>query len=388
MKASKLFALTVLLSASALDNTPAADTWTGNSSTQWNAAGNWTGGNAPPNSGDALIFDGSNTTSNNNFTTTYIVNSITFNSTAGAFSITGHNISLKAGITDNSTSTETIGFSSTSNFTTNESMNVSSATGSLVLSSQWQGAFSLTKTGLGTLMLTPSTGSGYSAGTIVSAGTLIIGGTTGSATGTGSLTVSAGATLGGNGLSSGTFFTITGTTNASTVLVGQTSATDVNTTNSMTLVGSAASTFTNATLSYNLDTTSSSSNTLNLSSTPSVLFNGTNTLTFNLQNGATISNGTAYILFSDSTTGSSPFGGTGYSVNGSGVISGLTLDFDIGGVSTSLYNGSYLQLVNLGASGYDIDLEVQSVPEPGTYAMLLGGLALLIVFQRSRRQKN
>src|SRR5271170_3569311 len=68
----------------------ANDTWTGNDSpgnTNWSDSNNWSNtGNAPPVNGDALFFDGSNTTSNDDYSVT--ANGISFNSTAGVFKIT------------------------------------------------------------------------------------------------------------------------------------------------------------------------------------------------------------------------------------------------------------------------------------------------------------
>ena len=56
-----------------------------------------------------------------------------------------------------------------------------------------------------------------------------------------------------------------------------------------------------------------------------------------------------------------------------GYVTNLTLN----GTATTDYNGVRLYLDNG-------DLLV--VPEPKTWAMLLGGLALLVVYQRRRRQ--
>ena len=39
-----------------------------------------------------------------------------------------------------------------------------------------------------------------------------------------------------------------------------------------------------------------------------------------------------------------------------------------------------------GNGAYNIDVQV--VPEPGTWALMLGGFALLVIYQRSRRSKN
>ncbi len=84
------------------------------------------------------------------------------------------------------------------------------------------GTVALAKSGAGTQTLSgPNT---YSGGTTVSAGTLLAGNTSGSATGTGSLTVKGGAAIGGYGSSSGTSFSISGTSTATNaranVLVG------------------------------------------------------------------------------------------------------------------------------------------------------------------------
>ncbi len=234
----------------------------------------------------------------------------------------------------------------------------------------------VTKSGSSTWAL--SGANTYSNGTNITGGTLVVSNTTGSATGTGAVSVATGATLAGAG-------TITSTTNTinGNVLIGQTSAADTNTTNILHVTASTSTTFSGANLSFNLNTGSTASNVLDLGATSSVVFNGTNTLTFNLQGGTTIANGTLYDLFTD-TAGTSPFSGTGYSVTG-GVISGLTLVFDVNGVTQTMYSGSFLQL---SGSNINLDVVVASVPEPGTWALMLGGFALLVIFQRARRSKN
>ena len=50
------------------------------------------------------------------------------------------------------------------------------------------------------------------------------------------------------------------------------------------------------------------------------------------------------------------------------------------------YNNSYLVFVGNGSGAYNIDVQV--VPEPGTWALMLGGFALLILWQRARRNKS
>ncbi len=70
---------------------------------------------------------------------------------------------------------------------------------------------------------------------------------------------------------------------------------------------------------------------------------------------------------------------TGGSANGSGnLVLGLT------GLPSDYYgNGSYLFLYQNSTTGVD-DIEVEVVPEPGTWALMLGGLAFLIVWQRRK----
>ena len=66
------------------------------------------------------------------------------------------------------------------------------------------------------------------------------------------------------------------------------------------------------------------------------------------------------------------------------IITGNNLQLAFGNsVDQSYYgNGSYLVLYQ--ASGVD-DIDVVVVPEPGTWAMMLGGLAVLVFWQRRKR---
>jgi autotransporter-associated beta strand protein len=252
------------------------------------------------------------------------------------------------------------------------------------------GALALNKVGTGSQTLLGS--NTYSGGTTVSTGTLIVSNTSGSATGTGSLTLNSGATLSGTGTINGSAAGA-GNLIQGNVLVGNGATTDV-----LTMTASTTTNFSSASLTFNLGTggggtTLGNSSQLALGSTPNVVFDGTNgmTLTLNLVGGTAVTTGTQYVLFT-STDASDPFSFLGnISLSGSNVISGSGLNLVINSSQgAGYYNGSYLQLVSLGGSGYDIDLEVQvqAVPEPSTYAMLLGGLVLLIAFQRARRQKN
>lgn len=82
----------------------ATETWTGATAT-WNTAGNWTGTNLPPLSGDSLVFGAAGaggTALNNDLTSAaFTVAGITFNAGASAFTIGGNAFTLSGGIADN-----------------------------------------------------------------------------------------------------------------------------------------------------------------------------------------------------------------------------------------------------------------------------------------------
>ena len=85
----------------------ATDTWIGGGlDANWNTSGNWNNitGNAPPVANDSLVFDGTaNLTTSNNIAANTQFNGITFNSTAGAFTLGGNAITLGGDINDNNT---------------------------------------------------------------------------------------------------------------------------------------------------------------------------------------------------------------------------------------------------------------------------------------------
>jgi hypothetical protein len=125
-------------------------------------------------------------------------------------------------------------------------------------------------------------------------------------------------------------------------------------------------------------------------------------LTLNLQNQpAIVSAFTPYVLIA----------GTGSTTDTSGVSGGQYTGLTLGNVTTlasgvteTLITGSNLQLAFAGSvdnsyygahsylvlyqnsnTGVD-DIDVEVVPEPGTWAMMLGGLGLLVFMQRLRRK--
>src|SRR2546421_9391080 len=85
----------------------ATDTWIGGGAdANWNTLGNWNAvtGNAPPQANDSLVFDGTaNLTTSNNIAANTQFNGITFNSTAGAFTLGGNAVTLGGDINDNNT---------------------------------------------------------------------------------------------------------------------------------------------------------------------------------------------------------------------------------------------------------------------------------------------
>jgi autotransporter-associated beta strand protein len=234
----------------------------------------------------------------------------------------------------------------------------------------------------------------YVGTTAVNSGaTLLISNTVGSALGTSTVNVARGATFGGAGTATGlTAFTVgTGSTGTAQVQVG---AGGSDTTGLLTLAATSG-TITNANLTYNLSsTTAGQGNQLNLGSTAlaSTTFNPSNpsTVTLNVVGAGTIANNTSYVLMTDLAG----FSSTGLTFVGGGSDAGSsTTDVITGGLTiasnsyfgpSGTYANSYLFLTD---NGDQIDvMTVASVPEPSTWAMLAGGLALMVFWswRRSR----
>jgi len=245
------------------------------------------------------------------------------------------------------------------------------------------GTRALTIGGAGTTVLNGS--NSYGGTTTVNAGsTLLVGNGSGSATGSGVLSVAAGATLGGTGIINGSSFTIGASGTAAKVIVGN----GTDTTSGMTLEGSGSNSITNTTLAFNISAaTAGQGNELSVG-TSAIAFSSS-TLALNVSGTGVISAYTPYVLIAG--TGTNQYSGlTTQEMNEGGnmfdvITAGLSLSFSPSLANTWYAGHSFLYLNTTG--GVD-DIEVVVVPEPGTWALMLGGLAMLIFWQRRRQNSG
>ena len=88
-------------------------TWTGTGAgVGWSDSNNWLTSGTTPNEGDQLVFGGVvGLSSSNDVSDNFTYSSITFNSGAGAFTLTGSSVGLTGGITNNSANAQTLSFS-------------------------------------------------------------------------------------------------------------------------------------------------------------------------------------------------------------------------------------------------------------------------------------
>ena len=295
----------------------------------------------------------------------------------------------------------------------NQTWTPTDSTSTLTVSGQVSGGYKLTTAGAGTTVLTHA--NTYTGGTAVTAGTLYAngGGTatsiTGSATGKGAITVNGGAALGGSGvIQPGAGKGITLMANSTLISGGiQTGSTTVSApqgsglTLDNTSAGGNGTTILDASvgsadLTFYLGAGSTTGagfhswNTPNLNSTYLTVLGNTagelkfatgDTITVNDVSGNTLqlNMATPYLLIQTSATDNSDFTGLtttgGVSVGGvaqNGYVTNLSLNGTA--VNETWYPNLYL---NNG------DLEM--VPEPSTWAMMIGGLALLVFIQRRRK---
>lgn len=104
------FSLSTLLTLAALCAQAGTYTWDGDSNANWGVGNNWTSNSAPASGGGHdLVFAGSVNTTTSANGGGWTINSLSFNSGAGAFTSGGGTLTIGAGgITNNSTATQTI----------------------------------------------------------------------------------------------------------------------------------------------------------------------------------------------------------------------------------------------------------------------------------------
>ncbi len=306
------------------------------------------------------------------------------------------------------------------------------STSTLTVSGQVSGTgYALTTAGAGTVVLSSATGNTYTGGTTVSTGKLVVdSGVSGtsSGTGTGAVSVSGGAKLAGSGnittssgvsLASGSSL-ISGDAQTGPTITGK----GLTFTNTSVSVASANLTFAlgsgttgyyagvnggQATTHYNFTNPNNNTTYLTLSGTSTLNFTGSDSVTIqDLTGGAqsatplTLNLAAPYLLVESSATNNSAFTGL---ITESSQLPGATLSLDGNGFVVGVYNGSgaysnYTPLIInqtdvngnalTGANAYaGLTLylnngQLDVVPEPGTWALMIGGLALLIVIQRRK----
>lgn len=200
-----------------------------------------------------------------------------------------------------------------------------------------------------------------------------------------------GATFGGSGIADNlTAFNLGSGGSGTTTLVVGSGGSDTAT--SLGLQANGASNISSTNLQFNISS-GGAGNQLNVGSTL-LTFGSGDTLTLNLVGANVIAANTAYILVAgtggngDGTLADSQYAGgalgTAGTINGNLVLTGLTLNFG-GSQPPAWYANSYIFLVNSG--GVD-DIEVEVVPEPGTWALMLGGLASLVFWQRRKNRRS
>ncbi len=170
-----------LLLLSLIQSAQAANsTWSGAAGGDWTVAGNWDA--VPLTDGtSSLIFAGANVTNNNAFTANTTFAGITFDNTAGAFTLAGNAITLGGNIVNNDADLQTINL----NMIVGVQRLITATSGNIAIGGAISsvGNFGITKTGAKTLTL--SGNNTYTGATYANGGRILMtGGTIGGTTGT------------------------------------------------------------------------------------------------------------------------------------------------------------------------------------------------------------
>lgn len=135
----------------------------GGANGSWNTAANWVGDTVPGNDA-SLTFSGSqNLLSNNNVDGLFNLTGLTFDSNAGAFTLTGNDLTLSGNITNSSNNEQKLSFNSLA-LSTAAVINTETAASVVNITTAFNASASVTKNGAGTLKITNPGGSQLGSG--------------------------------------------------------------------------------------------------------------------------------------------------------------------------------------------------------------------------------